>query len=123
MDYKSGDTIRNSLVGQSDGPMDESCLYSAVRYVELNPVKASLCVTAEQWSWSSAKAHFTRENDDLVSVKPMPDRIEHWPEYLSIDNSDKIDDLLRVHERTGRPLGSDTFIEKWKNYVVDHYDH
>src|SRR4051794_15803990 len=38
-------------------PMDEAHLMAAVRYVELNPVKAKLVRRAEDWPWSSARAH------------------------------------------------------------------
>ena len=37
-------------------PMDESYLYSTVRYVVRNPVKANLVSSPELWEWSSAKA-------------------------------------------------------------------
>lgn len=93
-------------------PMDETYLYSTVRYVELNPVKANLCKSAELWRWSSAKAHLSGKDDELVTVKPLLDRIENWSEYLSIDNTSKIDKRIQLHERTGRPLGSESFIDK-----------
>ncbi|MFZ1431218.1 MAG: hypothetical protein WAS21_31215 [Geminicoccaceae bacterium] len=34
-------------------------LLAAVRYIELNPVRARLVATPEAWPWSSAKAHLT----------------------------------------------------------------
>jgi putative transposase len=40
-------------------PMEPAHLMAAVRYVELNPVKAKLAGQAEDWSWSSARAHVT----------------------------------------------------------------
>jgi putative transposase len=40
-------------------PLDDSHLWEALRYVELNPVRAGLIATAEQWRWSSAAAHST----------------------------------------------------------------
>ena len=38
----------------SSFPMDDYHLYSAARYIELNPLPAGLCNTAESWQWSSA---------------------------------------------------------------------
>ncbi len=38
-------------------PLDEAHLWAALRYVELNPVRAGMVETAEQWQWSSAAAH------------------------------------------------------------------
>jgi putative transposase len=38
-------------------PLDESHLWKALRYTELNPVRAGLVAKAERWEWSSAAAH------------------------------------------------------------------
>lgn len=90
-------------------PMDEQHLYRAVRYVELNPVAANLCSRPEQWSWSSAKAHLYGENDELVDVMPVLAQIPDWDEYLA-QGKENEEALFLRHERSGRPLGSDTFI-------------
>ena len=92
-------------------PMDESYLYSTVRYVERNPVKASLVSSPELWKWSSARAHLRGTDDDLVKVEPMLQRVGNWSEYLAMNNSNRDDDLIRLHGRTGRPLGSDSFVD------------
>jgi putative transposase len=93
--------------------MDENYLLSAVRYVENNPVKANLCVKAEDWEWSSARAHIEGMDDILVRVKPMLDRIDNWTSYLSKDNTtQEIDETLSKHTRTGRPLGDESFIRQ-----------
>ncbi|HHH44196.1 MAG TPA: transposase [Gammaproteobacteria bacterium] len=92
-------------------PMDEGHLYAAVRYVELNPVRAGLAIQAEDWPWSSAKAHLHRRNDDLVNVSPMLDRVDAWKRYLDQDQPDSGFDTIRKHARTGRPLGSDSFMD------------
>jgi putative transposase len=36
---------------------DEVSVWSALRYIELNPVQADLVSAAEEWRWSSAGAH------------------------------------------------------------------
>jgi putative transposase len=36
-------------------------LIAAVRHVSLNPVRARLVRKAEDWAWSSVRAHLTRE--------------------------------------------------------------
>jgi putative transposase len=38
-------------------PLGESHLLSALRYVELNPVRAGLASEPSGWPWSSARAH------------------------------------------------------------------
>ena len=40
--------------------MDEEHLMAAARYVALNPVRARLVERAEDWPWSSVRAHFDR---------------------------------------------------------------
>jgi len=93
-------------------PMDETYLHSVVRYVELNPVKARLVDAPDHWRWSSARAHLLGKDDGIVSVAPMLRRILDWSTYLSGDADPESEDLIRLHGRTGRPLGSDSFIEQ-----------
>jgi putative transposase len=91
--------------------MNESHLYAAVRYVELNPVRARLCTLAREWEWSSARAHMSAKNDGLVEVHPMLERVEDWENYLSCYHSEVSDTAIRQHSRTGRPAGDDKFLE------------
>lgn len=46
--------------------LDESHLWAAVRYVELNPVRAQLVDEATGYSWSSARAHAGLRPDPLL---------------------------------------------------------
>ena len=92
--------------------MDEDYLLSTVRYVERNPIVAGLCGHPEEWEWSSASAHIKGEDDELVLVKPMLDRIDDWGKYLSFADSSSHVEQIKQHTRTGRPLGSMEFIRK-----------
>ncbi len=49
-------------------PLDEAHLWEALRYTELNPVRAGLVAKAENWEWSSASAHcgIVRPNASLA---------------------------------------------------------
>src|SRR5215831_9314990 len=38
-------------------PLDDAHLWTALRYVELNPVRAGVVDAAERWRWSSAASH------------------------------------------------------------------
>jgi putative transposase len=58
--------------------MDESHLRSAISYVSLNPVRARLGSRAQEWMWSSVRAHLAGVDDSLVSVRPVLDR---WPTF------------------------------------------
>ena len=90
-------------------PMDEDYLLAACRYVELNPVRAKIVKRPEDYQWSSAKAHLLGEDDELVKVKPMLDRVSNWAELLARGDQKLFDDV-RMHERTGRPLGGEDFV-------------
>jgi putative transposase len=92
--------------------MDESHLLAAVRYVELNPVRARLVQSPAEWRWSSARAHLEGRDDDLVTVRPMADRVDDWQAYLDTGLSDEEAERIRYGERTGRPLGAKTFVER-----------
>jgi putative transposase len=91
--------------------MDEAHLVAAVRYVELNPVRAGLCERAEDWRWSSVHAHLHDAPNGLVTTAPMRQRIPDWRRFLSEEDSPELLDTLRTRTRTGRPVGSTTFIE------------
>ena len=51
--------------------MDESYLLACVKYVLLNPVRAKLVKTPEEWAWSSAKSHLDGKDDILVKTEPL----------------------------------------------------
>jgi putative transposase len=90
--------------------MDEPHLLAAVRYVELNPVRAGLARTPGEYRWSSARAHLEGKDDALVKVEPMLREIDDWSGYLTLDVDEAELAALRLHQRTGRPLGSPGFI-------------
>lgn len=92
----------------SSYPMDESYLYAAVRYVERNPVRAGIVYCAWQYYWSSAQFHVKGKNDTVVEPCFLQKTIQNWKAYLT--ESDDLQDQFRKHENTGRPLGSDDFL-------------
>ncbi len=92
-------------------PMDENYLLATARYVKLNPVRAGLVADAEMYTWSSASAHISGQDDTLVKVQPLIEIAGDWRGVLSGDINKNSADVIRHHERIGRPLGSETFIE------------
>ncbi len=67
--------------------MDENWLLRAAAYVELNPVKAG-----------------------IVAAQPLLDLVGDWKNYLKEMRSIDLQEMER-HERTGRPLGNERFVE------------
>ncbi len=91
-------------------PMDEQHLIVAARYIEMNPVAAKLAKHPEDYRWSSARAHLSGVDDDLVNVAPLLELVPNWREFLGFSAQEEVD-LLHRHERTGRPLGASSFVE------------
>ena len=91
--------------------MDEPYLLAAVRYVEMNPVAAGLSANPEEYRWSSAAAHLAGNDDRLVTVKPLLDMVGDWQEFLTLAEEEELA-VLKKHERSGRPLGAGSFIER-----------
>ena len=90
--------------------MDEDHLIAAVRYVSLNPVRARLVRRAEDWAWSSVRAHLAGRDDELVSVRPVLDRVGNFAPLLQSDADDPAFNAFRLSEGSGRPLGNADFI-------------
>jgi putative transposase len=92
--------------------MDEDHFLAAVRYVELNPVRAGLSDRPDGWRWSSVHAHLGNVSDPLVATAPTLEQISDWQRFLSQDCPvDQFDDI-RKHTRTGRPAGDEEFIRE-----------
>jgi putative transposase len=93
-------------------PMDERYFLAAARYVELNPVRARLATQPEDYRWSSAAAHLRGQDDKLVKVAPLLDIVGDWRPCLQLQPPPEEARSLRLHERTGRPLGGEGFVSK-----------
>ena len=90
--------------------MDEHYLLACARYIENNPVRAKLVSSPKQWQWSSATAHISSRNDQLVNVEPVLSLINgDWRNFLASAASSEELDESRKHGRTGRPLGGTSF--------------
>ena len=99
-------------------PLDAQHLWAAVRYVERNPVKAGLVERAEQYRWSSAAAHCGLCRDELLSLDfPPPGVIEDWSAWLAQGEEMSVVEHIRQQTRTGRPCGSDAFLDQLENLL------
>jgi putative transposase len=91
--------------------MDEPHLIAAVRYVSLNPVRARLVARAEEWPWSSVRAHLAGRDDELVAVAPLLRRVTDFAALIAPADDDEPSFVrIRAAEGTGRPLGNADFI-------------
>jgi putative transposase len=93
--------------------MDEPHLMAAARYVALNPVRAKLARRADDWRWSSVRAHLQGEGDGLVDVRPLLGRLEgRFADLLDDRPNEEAPLALRNAEGIGRPLGSPVFLNQ-----------
>lgn len=94
-------------------PLDDCHLWAALRYVELNPVRARMVAMAVQWPWSSAAVHCgTAVSSPWLEMEQWRKRwsVAEWNQYLA--GREEPSDLaaLRQCTHTGRPLGTPDFV-------------
>jgi len=95
--------------------LDDAHLWAAVRYVELNPVRAGMVERAEDYRWSSATAHCGLRDDSVLAPGlPMLDDIADWRAWLHapLEDEDGIVQSIRRHTHSGRPCGSVSFVAR-----------
>jgi putative transposase len=95
-------------------PLDRPHLWEALRYVDLNPVRAGLVERAEDWADSSAAAHLSGADpsgllhpEELDAVRRAGD----WQEALRFTTFDeRMAERIRAATHGGKPLGEDEFV-------------
>ncbi|WP_445083479.1 transposase [Bradyrhizobium sp. TM233] len=92
--------------------MDEQHLAAALRYVSLNPVRARLVQRAQDWRWSSTRAHLRGKDDGVTELKPIRDRFPEFADLLAAEPEADLFGALRSAESIGRPLGDDRFLTR-----------
>ena len=95
-------------------PLDEGHLWQALRYAELNPVRAGLAAEAAAWTWSSAPAHCGAGEPDVcldMAMWRQHWKEESWRKFLEEgETASALVDLRRC-THTGRPLGGAEFVQ------------
>lgn len=96
--------------------LDDRYLWAAIRYVERNPVRAGMVSCAEDYRWSSARAHCKRTSDYVLTKNrewlDRLDSIGNWSEWLAeSDHPERLTVLRRRSER-GLPCGSEDFVRR-----------
>jgi putative transposase len=90
-------------------PLEDSYLLAAVRYVLRNPVRAGLVERPWDYRWSSAKWFVgERKDDPLAAPSDMLADITDRRSFL-LQDDDSLTEFRR-RTRTGRPLGSESFL-------------
>src|SRR5450631_3461108 len=92
--------------------MDEAHLVAALRYVSLNPVRARLVTRAQDWAWSSTRAHLRGRDDGVTALAPVRDRFPGFADLIASEPEADLFARLRAAESIGRPLGDDRFLAR-----------
>jgi len=95
--------------------LDTRHFWLAMKYIELNPVRARLCRKPWRYEWSSAAAHVDEQAEsEILNLRKWYRRMsaEQWRAKLAEGLTDAEMERLRLRTHTGRPLGSDSFLSK-----------
>jgi putative transposase len=95
----------------SSSVLDQNHLLAAVRYVELNPVRAGMAQQTGEYVWSSTRFHLGLvKSDPLVADSNLFGLVTNWEEFLCRDDGG-IERVIAA-TRTGRPAGDEEFLDK-----------
>ena len=96
--------------------LDDEHFWSALVYIERNPVRAKMVRRAWRYAWSSAAAHcaLARDKTGLLDLAAWRKRLGdvNWQEALLRAGDASQTEALRGWTNRGCPLGSDRFLAK-----------
>ena len=91
-------------------PLDNSQIVACAQYIEQAPQRIEPTARGGAWPWSSARAHLAAADDRLVRVAPLLTRHPDWVGLLATRPSRVTLETIRLHARSGRPLGPPAFV-------------
>lgn len=95
--------------------LDEPYTYSAIRYVEKNPVEAGMVTKAEEYPWSSAAHHCGLAANDVLSNRAnsvVGISESDWSDWLATAENKAVTEILERNVEKGLPCGKDSFIDR-----------
>jgi putative transposase len=98
--------------------LDERHLYAAVRYVEMNPVRAGIVQAPQDYPWCSAKSHITGVEDPVLSGRCfLTETVEDWGQYLGQDPDRESTIGVIKATKIGRPCGNEDFVSQMEGLM------
>ena len=91
--------------------MNERRLMAAARYVAMNPLAAGMTRRAQDWPWSSARAHLAVADDGVVDTAPLLARAPDFAAMLVGVQDDAATRTLLASRTTGRRVGAADWIK------------
>jgi putative transposase len=99
-------------------PLDSRYFVNAVRYIELNPVRARLVEKAEDYPWSSAATHCGLRNCLVLDTIPRSANLPapgSWSRWLADGIGMEPIETLRRNCSQNLPCGTDEFVAQLEN--------
>jgi putative transposase len=111
--HRSGHLWQNRFYST---PLDRRHLSTALRYVDLNPLRARLVERAVEYRWSSARAHaLGQDASGLLDMKLWAEicPLNDWAPVLEAATPEQ-ELLQRIRDatRSGKPLGEQRFVSE-----------
>jgi len=100
--------------------LDEGHFWTAMRYVEQNPVRAGIAAKAWEYDWSSASAHIGVTQGDAVADMDTWRRMmeaAEWRQALSRRVGKEEMTFLRKNTERGWPLATDGAVAKFEKLI------
>jgi putative transposase len=97
-------------------PLDERHLWTALRYVEQNPVRAGMVVDAAGYRWSSAAAHLGgRDESRALDLRFWREAggADRWRQLIEQQADEDEVQRLRRATYACRPCGDEAFVSAW----------
>ncbi len=91
---------------------EDRYLWSVSRYIENNPVRVGIVKRAEDYKYSSAKAHLLGARDILLKELLFDKReLEEYRKFMRMGDEKGILNEIRRQTRLGKPLGGEGFLK------------
>jgi putative transposase len=89
-----------------------------MRYIELNPVKANLVKTPDQYPWSSYRFHAALERNSILDYDfwylslgdTFEERREQYTKFVNSETDDQDTNFIRERTNRNSVIGSDAFM-------------
>ena len=99
-------------------PLDDTHLLNAIKYVELNPVKARMVRFPWDYKYSSVLHRMNYKIDKILSTNEIIKNIKNYKDFLLKDEDYK---NIKEKTRTGKPCGNLEFYKKIKELTGVDY--
>lgn len=91
---------------------EDKYLWAVSRYIENNPVRVGVVKKAEDYRYSSAKAHLLGVRDALLKESLIDKKeLKEYKKFIKTGEEKEVLEKIRRETRLGKPLGDGGFLE------------